>query len=89
MGEQLQQENTDIQVEEVMEEQPTAESQSEYYSWPPTIRFDIPPYKTYHFYRHFRASSNPNNFLKGIKWSPDGSCFLTSSDDNTLSVFTL
>ncbi|KAM0011781.1 putative transcription factor WD40-like family [Helianthus debilis subsp. tardiflorus] len=89
MGEQLQQENADIQVEEVMEEQPTAESQSEYYSWPPAIRFDIPPYKTYHFYRHFRASSNPNNFLKGIKWSPDGSCFLTSSDDNTLSVFTL
>ncbi|KAI7756400.1 hypothetical protein M8C21_011640 [Ambrosia artemisiifolia] len=89
MGEQLQQENADQEVEEIMEEQTTAESQSECYSWPPAMRFDVPPYKTYHFYRHFRPSSNPNNFLKGVKWSPDGSCFLTSSDDNTLSVFTL
>lgn len=30
-----------------------------------------------------------NNFLKGVKWSPDGSSFLTSSDDNTLRLFSL
>ncbi|XP_071698164.1 uncharacterized protein [Rutidosis leptorrhynchoides] len=69
-------------------QQTTAE---ESYCWqPPAIRFEVPPYKTYHFSRHFRAlSTNPNNFLKCVKWSPDGSCFLTSSDDNTLSLFSL
>ncbi|XP_020094513.1 telomerase Cajal body protein 1 [Ananas comosus] len=35
------------------------------------------------------SSSNNNNFLKGVKWSPDGSSFLTSSDDNTLRLFYL
>lgn len=58
------------------------------YSWP-AILFDVPPYRTHHFYRQFRSPSNPNNFFKGAKWSPDGSCFLTSSDDNTLRLFTL
>lgn len=37
------------------------------YSWP-VISFDVPPYKSYHFHRQFRDSSNPNNFLKGVKW---------------------
>ncbi|KAL5730612.1 hypothetical protein ACHQM5_003413 [Ranunculus cassubicifolius] len=55
----------------------------------PTIRFDVPPYRTYHFHQQFRKSSNPNNFLKAVKWSPDGSCFLTSSEDNTLRKFDL
>ncbi|KAK6195388.1 hypothetical protein SNE40_000832 [Patella caerulea] len=27
------------------------------------------------------------NFLKGCKWSPDGSCILTNSDDNYLRLF--
>nr|GEW97431.1 hypothetical protein [Tanacetum cinerariifolium] len=72
---------------EAMEEQPVIDD----YQWPAAMRFDVgPPYKTHHFYKHFRtSSSNPNSFLKGVKWSPDGSCFLTSSDDNTLSIFTL
>ncbi|KAI3710337.1 hypothetical protein L2E82_40115 [Cichorium intybus] len=88
MGQQ-EQESAELEAGEVTEEQPTTDDQSDHYSWPPAIRFDIPPHKAYHFSRHFRASSNPNNFLKGVKWSPDGSCFLTSSDDNTLSLFTL
>ncbi|BFG27651.1 hypothetical protein CerSpe_139260 [Prunus speciosa] len=58
------------------------------YTWP-AIRFDVPPQRTYHFCHQFRASPNPNNFLKGVKWSPDGSCFLTSSEDNMLRVFAL
>ncbi|XP_071964973.1 telomerase Cajal body protein 1-like [Antedon mediterranea] len=29
------------------------------------------------------------NFLKGCKWAPDGSCILTNSDDNTLRLFNL
>nr|AGN12863.1 putative transducin/WD40 domain-containing protein [Leavenworthia alabamica] len=55
-------------------------------SWP-TMRFDVSPYRTHHFSKQFRTARNPNNFLKGLKWSPDGSCFLASSEDNTLSLF--
>lgn len=62
--------------------------QDQAYSWP-VIRFDVPPNRTYHFCHQFRNTPNPNNFLKSLKWSPDGSCFLTSSDDNTLRLFML
>ncbi|KAJ6841435.1 putative telomerase Cajal body protein 1 [Iris pallida] len=65
--------------------------------WPP-FRFDRAPRRLYHFFHQFRnpnpnpspnSSSSSNNFLKGVKWSPDGSGFLTSSDDNTLRLFYL
>lgn len=65
--------------------EPTSQQE---YSWP-VIRFDVPPVRSYHFSQQFRNASNPNNFLKGVKWSPDGSSFLTSSEDNTLRQFTL
>jgi WD40 repeat protein len=29
----------------------------------------------------------PGNFTKGVRWSPDGTCLLTCSDDNVLHVF--
>ncbi|PSR98556.1 Telomerase Cajal body protein [Actinidia chinensis var. chinensis] len=77
--------NSDKEFEEITKE---TSNQVEY-SWPPTIRFDVPPARTYHFSHQFRTPSNPNNFLKGIKWSPDGSCFLTSAEDNTFRVFPL
>ncbi|XP_022715988.1 telomerase Cajal body protein 1 isoform X2 [Durio zibethinus] len=70
--------------------EPTETSESpnqQEYEWP-KIRFDVPPHRTYHFHKQFRTG-NPNNFLKGVKWSPDGSCFLTSSEDNTLRLFSL
>ncbi|KMZ65087.1 putative WD-repeat protein [Zostera marina] len=56
------------------------------------IRFEIPPRRSYHFARQFRTNTttgilSANNFLKGIKWSPDGSCLLTCSDDNSLHIF--
>ncbi|CAN6457758.1 unnamed protein product [Victoria cruziana] len=58
------------------------------------LKFDDPPVRSHHFYRQFRAdfsssipSSNRNNFLKGIKWSPDGSCFIAGLDDNSLRLF--
>ncbi|KAK9156095.1 hypothetical protein Sjap_003575 [Stephania japonica] len=57
-------------------------------SWP-VLRFDVPPRRTSHFYKQFRSAKNPNNFFKGVKWSPDGSCFLTSSDDNAFRLFDL
>ncbi|RRT85523.1 hypothetical protein B296_00002318 [Ensete ventricosum] len=59
------------------------------YHWP-VFRFDRAPRRLYHFRQQFRAGESPSgNFLKGVKWSPDGSCFLTSSDDNTLRLFHL
>ncbi|XP_027917137.1 telomerase Cajal body protein 1 [Vigna unguiculata] len=59
---------------------------NEDYSFP-ALRFDVSPHRTYHFHRQFITPSNPNNFHKAVKWSPDGSCFLTSSEDNTLRLF--
>ncbi|XP_015229273.1 PREDICTED: telomerase Cajal body protein 1 [Cyprinodon variegatus] len=34
-------------------------------------------------------SSFPENYLKGCKWAPDGSCILTNSADNILRVYNL
>ncbi|KAI6668862.1 hypothetical protein NL676_007084 [Syzygium grande] len=68
-------------------DQPT-EAIHEEYSWP-AIRFDVPPQRAYHFHKQFRTDQKPNNFLKGVKWSPDGTCLLSSSEDNTLRVFAL
>ncbi|KAG0466477.1 hypothetical protein HPP92_018057 [Vanilla planifolia] len=63
------------------------EAAAEGFSWP-AFRFDIPG-RIYHFAHQFRGISNPNNFFKGVKWSPDGSSFLTCSDDNSLRLFYL
>lgn len=74
-------------TEKPVEEEEQERSSS--YSWP-IINFQVPPYRTYHFFNQFRTNSSiPNNFLKAVKWSPDGSCFLTCSDDNTFRVFPL
>eukprot|EP01117_Protostelium_nocturnum_P015502 TRINITY_DN6022_c0_g1_i2.p1 TRINITY_DN6022_c0_g1~~TRINITY_DN6022_c0_g1_i2.p1 ORF type:complete len:399 (+),score=90.78 TRINITY_DN6022_c0_g1_i2:52-1248(+) len=37
----------------------------------------------------FKELGHQNNFLKGGKWSPDGLCLLTNSDDNYLRLFEL
>lgn len=34
-------------------------------------------------------STFKNNFLKGVKWAPDGSCLATNSDDHTLRIINL
>ncbi|XP_026209084.1 telomerase Cajal body protein 1 [Anabas testudineus] len=34
-------------------------------------------------------SNVPENYLKGCKWAPDGSCILTNSADNVLRVYNL
>ncbi|KAF3678894.1 putative pseudouridine-5'-monophosphatase-like isoform 1 [Capsicum annuum] len=73
---------------EVVEETAADKPSEEPYRWP-VIQYDVPPYRTYHFFKQFRTPSNPNNFLKGVKWSPDGSCFLACSDDNTFSLYNL
>ncbi len=52
-------------------------------------------------YREFNWSNSPdlvakisdvyakprNNFLKGVKWAPDGTCLLANSEDNILRVY--
>ncbi|XP_056171825.1 uncharacterized protein LOC115693487 isoform X4 [Syzygium oleosum] len=68
--------------------EPTEAAHHQDYSWP-AIRFDVPPQRAHHFHRQFRTDQKPNNFLKGVKWSPDGTCLLSSSEDNTLRVFAL
>lgn len=61
--------NSPSEVAEITEltKDQVEEQQQQEYSWP-VIRFDVPPHRTYHFYNQFRNSSNPNNFLKAIKW---------------------
>lgn len=89
MGEEEQQQT--LQQQQIYSDTEVTEAAQENqqeYTWP-LIRFDVPPHRTHHFYNQFRTSSIPNNFLKGIKWSPDGSSFLTSSEDKTLRIFSL
>lgn len=54
-----------------------------------TFSFEEAPQRLYHFHYQFNKSSNSNNFLKGAKWSPDGSCFLVSTEDRFLRIFDL
>jgi len=35
----------------------------------------------------FQSDKVENNFVKDVKWSPDGLCLLTSSDDNVVRLF--
>jgi len=51
------------------------------------LQTDFSPLPVYHFQQEFSdgpiSTCVPNgNFLKGVRWSPDGLCFLTASDDN-------
>ncbi|XP_068732065.1 telomerase Cajal body protein 1-like [Montipora capricornis] len=49
--------------------------------------FAITPQQVSGAWGEFESSAS--NFLKGCKWSPDGSCILTNSDDNVLRIFNL
>ncbi|CAN1854397.1 Telomerase Cajal body protein 1 [Linum perenne] len=73
----------------VLGEVPMEAADEQNYSYWPSVRFDVAPHRTYHFSQQFRGSTASNNFLKGVKWSPDGSCFLSSSEDNKLRLFSL
>ncbi|XP_074991166.1 LOW QUALITY PROTEIN: telomerase Cajal body protein 1 [Calonectris borealis] len=61
---------------------------------PPPEALEVPPYL---LGRPPRAvwgareefAHRPQNFLRGCKWAPDGSCVLTCSDDNALRIFDL
>ncbi|XP_053319884.1 telomerase Cajal body protein 1 [Spea bombifrons] len=49
--------------------------------------FSHPPWALTGSWREYSAA--PENFLKGCKWAPDGSCILTNSDDNVLRIYNL
>ncbi|KAG0331094.1 Telomerase Cajal body protein 1 [Podila horticola] len=36
-----------------------------------------------------RSNGRENNYFKALKWSPDGTCLLSSSNDNYLRIFAL
>ncbi|DBB13553.1 TPA: hypothetical protein ACH3X3_000587 [Trebouxia sp. C0006] len=76
---------------EVAPESSTEQAKSTTYA--AQLQFDRPPRSIYHFREQYlggAATICPNtNFLKGVKWSPDGACFLTASDDNCLRIFDL
>ncbi|KAF9346738.1 Telomerase Cajal body protein 1 [Mortierella sp. AD094] len=38
---------------------------------------------------HRMTNGRENNFFKSVKWSPDGLCLLSSSNDNCLRIFAL
>ncbi|GFR41503.1 hypothetical protein Agub_g2197, partial [Astrephomene gubernaculifera] len=48
-----------------------------------------PLYRVTQEYASTAASCPNSNFLKGVKWSPDGACLLTASDDNWLRLYDL
>lgn len=67
MGEEEREEENQLPSSQI-EPTETSESPKQHqYEWP-KIRFDVPPYRTYHFHNQFRTGPNPNNFLKGVKW---------------------
>ena len=37
----------------------------------------------------FEIGPKDNNFFKGCKWSPDGACLMTCSNDKTIRLFNL
>ncbi|KAG2440844.1 hypothetical protein HXX76_003698 [Chlamydomonas incerta] len=48
-----------------------------------------PIYRATQEYTSSAATCPNTNFLKGVKWSPDGACLLTASDDNWLRLYDL
>nr|XP_056719603.1 telomerase Cajal body protein 1 [Euleptes europaea] len=57
----------------------------EYYF--PAYDFSEPPQRLTGSWAEY--SHIPENFLKGCKWAPDGTCLLTNSADNCLRIYNL
>lgn len=47
----------------------------------------VPAYRIAGEFSHSRNGATHGNFLKGVKWSPDGTCLLTNSEDNFIRLF--
>ncbi|XP_068128185.1 telomerase Cajal body protein 1 [Hyperolius riggenbachi] len=66
-------------------EEATESSEAAYYAMP--YDFSQPPWSLTGAWSDY--ANSPQNFLKGCKWAPDGSCILTNSDDNILRIYNL
>ncbi|XP_075416983.1 telomerase Cajal body protein 1 [Tenrec ecaudatus] len=78
---------SELEPGEAMEgvsEEPAVEDEGSI-SW--TYSFSKPPRFLSGSWSEF--STQPENFLKGCKWAPDGSCILTNSADNILRIYNL
>lgn len=64
-----------------------AESQDPEEEPPPPAELQRPPRLVAEAREEY--GRRPENFLKGCKWAPDGSCLLTCSNDNTLRIYDL
>ncbi|XP_064593486.1 telomerase Cajal body protein 1 [Zonotrichia leucophrys gambelii] len=53
----------------------------------PQYEFGRPPHPVWGAREEF--AKRPENYLRGCKWAPDGSCVLTCSNDNALRIFDL
>ncbi|XP_072006038.1 telomerase Cajal body protein 1 [Engystomops pustulosus] len=71
---------------EVEDPAPGAETPEETYS-PAEYSFSGQPWALTGAWAEY--CNLPENFLKGCKWAPDGSCILTNSDDNVLRIYNL
>lgn len=50
----------------------------------------LPLYSMHQEFLHvIKAPCPHSNFLKGVKWSPDGACCLTAADDGWLRIYDL
>ncbi|XP_014670478.1 PREDICTED: telomerase Cajal body protein 1-like [Priapulus caudatus] len=52
------------------------------------LEFTCEPHQVAGAWQEF-SSTKTNNYLKGCKWAPDGSCILTNSEDHVLRLFNL
>ncbi|XP_074657964.1 telomerase Cajal body protein 1-like [Tubulanus polymorphus] len=78
-------ENIPMETEETTA---TADAEENYFKV--EYNFTKSPVQVTGSWKEFQTGQNTtNNFLKGCKWSPDGSCILTNSDDNVLRLFNL
>ncbi|XP_013771698.1 telomerase Cajal body protein 1-like [Limulus polyphemus] len=55
----------------------------------PNHDFSVIPIQVTGSWSDFSNQKCMVNFIKGCKWSPDGSCILTNSEDNCLRLFNL
>ncbi|XP_053574288.1 telomerase Cajal body protein 1 [Bombina bombina] len=78
------------EVADMMEEAPVGEipmEPADVLRYSSAYDFSHPPWSLAGSWNEYSGTSE--NFLKGCKWAPDGSCIMTNSDDNILRIYNL
>ncbi|XP_060602339.1 telomerase Cajal body protein 1-like [Ruditapes philippinarum] len=75
-------------VPETEESAPSKDTDMESFLRLSVFEFKGPPRQLTGAWECFKDSEN-KNYLRGCKWSPDGTCILTNSNDNKLKLFNL